>query len=796
MRTTVILVFLLAAALAEAGQGALTGTVKDGSGGVVSGASVVVRSGSGIVRQTVTGPEGQFTIEVPSGSDTTLVVRAGGFAESTTPVSGPGNVQIVLKPASILDSVTVTPDRTEQRLADVPASINVIDKQMIEQSPAVVSDDVLRLIPTFSLFRRTSSLSSHPTAQGVSLRGIGPSGVSRTLVLYDGIPVNDPFGGWVYWTRVPLDAVDRVEIVDTPSSDVYGNYAMGGIINVVGTRPQPRTGELRLQMGNLSSPKGDFFASHVWGKLGASLDGSYFKTDGFPIVVANERGPIDTKATVNYKNTNFKLDYSPSSRLSAFFRVGYFTEDRNNAKSSTFSPTGQVVPSSQGVPEANDTLWKSVNGGVRASLPDQSDLQVRAFGDFETFHSNFLGVPNPVTRDVGRMTLWQTVPTTGWGTTGQWTKPLSTKELISAGFDFRHVDGESQEQAMDAVTGTTVTTYRNSGGQQVSGGAYIQGQYWALANLSLTASGRVDHWRNYDAHNLETSAATGLPTANNRTLPERTDTVFSPRFSVLYKATERVSAWGSIGAGFRAPTLNELYRQFRVGQILTLANDQLGPERLKNGEIGVSILPIERLSVRSIWFDNRVDNPVANVTLTDRAAAIALSTACAPAATTCMQRQNLGRTRIWGWQNDIDYRIGREWRVGAGYLFNQATVVEYAANPALVGKFLPQVPENRGSVHVSYVNPRIASLSGSVLIFGRQYNEDTNTGTVPGKSEAGLPAYATVEFSASREITKNFDVFFGVQNLFDEEYYVGLAPTTIGTPRLINGGLRVRFSGK
>jgi outer membrane receptor protein involved in Fe transport len=797
MRTVVIVAFFLrAAAVAEAGQGALSGTVKDETGGVVSGASVTVRSASGVVRQVVTGPQGQFSVEIPAAaSGTTLVVRAGGFAEATVPLTGSNTVEVVLKPASILDSVTVTPDRTEQRLADVPASVNIVDKQTIQQSPAVVSDDVLRLVPSFSLFRRTSSLSSHPTAQGVSLRGIGPSGVSRTLVLYDGIPFNDPFGGWVYWTRVPLDSVDRVEVVDSPSSDTYGNYAMGGIINVVGTRPQPRTGELRLQTGNHDSPKADFFASDVWGKFSASVEGSYFKTDGFPIVTASERGPIDNNASVKYKNTNVKFNYSPSPRLSAFFRVGYFKEDRTNGKSTTFSSTGQVVPASEGLPEANDTLWKSVNGGLRASLPDQSDLQVRVFGDFETFHSNFLAVPNLATRAIGRLTLLQEVPTTGFGTSIQWSKPVSTRHLLSAGFDIRHVDGESQEQAMDAVTGTNVLTRRNSGGQQISSGGYVQAQYWVRENFSITASGRVDHWRNYDAHNLETTVATGLPTANNRLLPERDDTVFSPRLAALYKATDRVSVWGSLGSGFRAPTLNELYRQFRVGTELTLANDQLGPERLKSGELGVSVLPADGLAVRSIWFDNRVKNPVGNITVTG-ASATALSTACAAPGTTCKQRQNLGRTRIWGWQNDIDYRLGTEWRVGAGYMFNQAKVREFDANPVLVGKFLPQVPEHRGSIHVAYTNPQIAAVSVNVLFFGRQFNEDLNNGVKPGETEPGLPGYTTLEFSASRAITKNFDVFFGVQNLFDEEYYVGLGPTTIGSPRLVNGGLRVRFSAK
>jgi outer membrane receptor protein involved in Fe transport len=256
-----------------------------------------------------------------------------------------------------------------------------------------------------------------------------------------------------------------------------------------------------------------------------------------------------------------------------------------------------------------------------------------------------------------------------------------------------------------------------------------------------------------------------------------------------------VSAFGSIGSGFRAPTLNELYRQFRVGTVLTLANDQLGPERLLGGELGISVAPAEGLTYRSSWYFNRVKNPVANVTVTGAAAA-ALSTACAVAGTTCQQRQNLGRTRIQGWQNDVEYRVARAWRVGAGYLFNSATVREFAANPALVGLYLPQVPKHRGSVNLSYSNPRIVTASVTAFFYGRQYDDDLNVRTKPGETEPGLPAYGTMEISALREIGRNLDVFFGVQNLFDKEYYVGFAPTTIGSPRLVNGGIRVRWSGR
>jgi outer membrane receptor protein involved in Fe transport len=134
--------------------------------------------------------------------------------------------------------------------------------------------------------------------------------------------------------------------------------------------------------------------------------------------------------------------------------------------------------------------------------------------------------------------------------------------------------------------------------------------------------------------------------------------------------------------------------------------------------------------------------------------------------------------------------------VGAGYLYNQAKVEEYDVSPILVGKFLPQVPTHRGSVHTSYANPRLATIAFSVQFLGRQFDDDQNVRVVPGYTEPGLPKYAVADFTASRSVSRNLDVFFGVQNLFDQQYFVGTLPTTIGSPRLINGGARIRFSGR
>src|SRR5207244_7482472 len=132
----------------------------------------------------------------------------------------------------------------------------------------------------------------------------------------------------------------------------------------------------------------------------------------------------------------------------------------------------------------------------------------------------------------------------------------------------------------------------------------------------VTLNARVDHWKNYDGHFRETTVATGLPTANNKpSLPDKTDSLVSPRLGALYHVSNRVTAWGAVNSGFRAPTLTELYRQFSVGALVTRPNDQLNPERLIGGELGVSVAPAQNLTARLTWFDNRIKDPISNVTI-------------------------------------------------------------------------------------------------------------------------------------------------------------------------------------
>lgn len=782
-----LLALLLAVSMAAQ---AVTGVVKDANGGAIPGAVVAVRTPSGAEEKTTTGPDGRFSVDVPDGTSATLVVRATGFAEKQQPLNGAAELDIVLSPASVFESVVVSATRTEQRLGNVPASINVVTSDNIKSSPAVIADDVLRQVPSFSLFRRTSSIAAQPTTQGVSLRGIGPSGQSRTLVTLDGVPFNDPFGGWVYWTRVPLMSVDQIEITEDSASSLYGNYAMGGVINIVTNRPSRRTIEVKPQYGNLSSPKFDFFASDRWNNFGAAVEGSYFDTDGFPIVAPRERGPIDNNADVKYNNTTAKFEYDPSTSLHAGGRVTHFNEDRNNAK----------------VGEVNDTTWTAVSGSVRGILRDHSTLEGQMFVDNEDSHFNFLAVSNAAgARNFVRLATDQRVPVNGVGGSVQWSKVFGSRNVFTAGTDTRWIDGDSNEDAYvpgtpavpgpDGVTlPATLSAQRVSGGTQKSVGAFVSDIYTPTEQLVLTLSARADYWSNYDGHIYETTVATGLPGPNNRgDLPDRSNTVFSPRVAALYHLTGNVTVWSAFNSGFRAPTLTELYRQFSVGTVTTKPNENLGPERLFGGELGVNVAPMKNLTTRFTWFDNRIDNPVSNVTLTP----------------TLAQKRNLGETRVRGIQTDVEYRIGSYVRVGGAYLFNDAKVLDDdgAATPSIVGKYIPQVPRHRGSMQATYTNPKIATVTVAMQITGLQYNDDQNTNFIPpatlieagydgAGTPVGLPGYTSWDLTAARRINSNFEVFFGIQNLTDTVYFVQTNPSTIGTPRLINGGVRIRFSGK
>ena len=239
----VLVVFVLAAAVGLSQDKVffqVQGTVLDGSGAPVQEAEVTL--GDGRYRATQrTDREGRFSFSGVPVAVATLTVQSSSFSPVEqrwdAHTQGPNPIEIKLVPVPHAQRITVTATRTEQRVSDTAASVTVFTQQDLASSGALTLDDALGEIPGFMLYRRNGSLTANPTSLGVSLRGVGTSGASRALVISDGIPLADPFGGWVYWDRVPMTSVSAVEVVEGGVSDLYGGEALGGVINVIPRRP-------------------------------------------------------------------------------------------------------------------------------------------------------------------------------------------------------------------------------------------------------------------------------------------------------------------------------------------------------------------------------------------------------------------------------------------------------------------------------------------------------------------------------------------------------------------------------
>jgi outer membrane receptor protein involved in Fe transport len=252
----------------------------------------------------------------------------------------------------------------------------------------------------------------------------------------------------------------------------------------------------------------------------------------------------------------------------------------------------------------------------------------------------------------------------------------------------------------------------------------------------------------------------------------------SPRLSALYKLSPRASLTASAYRAFRQPTLNELYRSFRVGDALTLANENLRAERLAGGEVGASATPFgQRLNVRGALFWTEITRAVANVTLD-----------VSPTLTT-RQRQNLGRTRARGVEVETDARLSRRWSASGGYLFVGPTVVEFPASAALEGLRVPQVARQQLTFRVLYDDASRVTASVQGRASGAQFEDDQN--------RLRLAPFFTLDAYASRRLTRDFELFAAAENLFNRRYETGRTPVrTLGAPLVARFGFRVRLGAR
>ena len=730
----------------------LEGVIVDASGSAIVNAKVDLASGSFHSTQFTDG-KGEFSfVDVPHDT-VSLTVSAPGFESRIITLHvGESRLQLTLAVSPASERISVTASRIGTRVVETPTSVVILTASDISSSAAFATDDILRQVPGFSLFRRTNSRTANPTAQGVSLRGLGASGASRALVLADGIPLNDPFGGWIYWDRVPRQEIASMEAASGGASHLYGSDAMGGVINILRKPIHEDALSLEAAFGNEKTPDLSLAGSRHAGPWAASLAGQLFTTDGYVAIPADLRGTIDTPVDSEHGSGELRVSRAFSDRASVFARGSLLGEARDN-----------------GTPlQTNNTTIRELALGGKWASDEIGTFDLRGYVSRQNYDQTFSSIGGD--RNSETITRSQHVPAQRVGVALQWTKSIGTRQNFVAGVEEWNVHGQTNE--LGYFQGSPSSS-SSTGGRENNWGAYGEDIIRVTPRLLLTVSGRVDHWQNFDAF----SASQPLPPVTPLVytpFANRSETFFSPRMAVLQKLSSHLSLTASGYRSFRAPTLNELYRSFRVGNIFTQANRDLRAERLTGGEAGAIITALgDRLLVRGNFFWSEITRPIANVTID-----------VTPSLIT-RQRQNLGRTRSRGVEFEVTGRITDSFNVSGGYELTDATVVNFPSDSSLVGNDLPQVPKNQFTFQARYTKSFInTSVQGRFV--GEQYDDDQNTFL--------LRRFFVIDAMVAHSLRPGIEIFAAAENLLNQRYDVGLTPIlTQGPPILARAGLRLQF---
>ncbi len=759
-QSLILIVLIASPVVGQQNKPGLTieGVVLDSAGAPIVEAQIQIASASGFVATTTTRGDGSFRILTDNHQTQTLIVRAAGFAthEQQLSSTSQATLQIVLMPAVVSAKVTVAAARVESRADETASTVVLLDAAELNTTAAVTLDDALRQVPGFSLFRRSGSRTANPTSQGVSLRGIGASGASRALVLNDGVPLNDPFGGWVYWNRVPRESISNVEILEGGASHLYGSTALAGLIDISTKKPLNHHVSLSASYGNEFTPNGSLFSSGTHREWSASLAAEIFRTDGYILIPEAQRGLVDTPAGSRDAVMNLRIERRLSQSRRLFGTASFFGESRKN-----------------GTPlQTNRTHLRQFTFGGEFASETVGAFVGRIWGGTQVFDQNFSAIS--ADRNSEQLTRVQRVPAQVFALSGQWSREVGRLQQFVAGVDTREVRGASDELVF--VNGRATSTI-GAGGREHTTGVYFEDLVRVGRSLFVNLSARFDHWNNFDAFSATRSVAPGSPTITTA-FADRSEYALSRHGSVVYKFSEQLAVVFAGFRSFRAPTLNELYRSFRVGNVVTLANENLRAEKLKGFEGGLRWSARQnRFEMQSNFFWNDIKRPVANVTLQTTPALIT------------RQRQNLGRTRARGIELHTELRFDKNWNLSAGYLLADSTVVSFPVNPQLEGLQVPQVPRHQFTFQLRYLNPSIITVGFQGRAASTQFDDDQNL--------FPLEPYFTLDTYVSRRLHEKLELFCAIENVLNQRYEVGKTPvTTLGPPILFRVGLKVRLGSQ
>jgi outer membrane receptor protein involved in Fe transport len=662
------------------------------------------------------------------------------------------------------ERIVVTATRSAQEAGDIPLHVTTIDREQIEIAPEIGFRELFLRVPAINLATENSSMSAGPVDSGIAFRGMGGTAQSRSLVLLDGLPVNDPFGSYILWARIPTETVERVEVVPGAGGS-WGNLALSGVVNMITLAASDRTLDTKLKLGNLGVRDATLYYSDLGEHWSGWIAGSSFDSDGYILLDPEFRAPIDDENRTEYQTFSGKLSRPWSEAVALHLGATLYDEDRN-----------------RGTPlSADASTEEALNATVDLAGDGGGSWQLRLFGRDVGLEELESLVNGDRTSEIPNAVL--DAPADSWGASGVWFGSAGGDRghSLTAGTDLLLTSVESTARHSPVAGSFTQQVFTE--GEQQFAGLFAQDLYQPSPRVTLLLGARFDVLTTKDGNRVLTDLATGAAT-EMVVIDENTEHTFNPNAGIVFEASETTRLRSSVYTGFRAPTASELFVD-TIGRNKNASNPRLEPERLVGAEAGFDYTPSRSLATRvtAYWSEGR--DLVERILIGRGGPGGSVIEPCGfvQQGAACRERQNLGKVRARGVEIEQHWRLQPHWRLELFGTLLESEVMENPANPAFVGNTSQHVPEEAGTLSLAYENPRLHAVARASYV-GDRWHDANN--------ELLLEDRLLVDLSFSRPIGAHWTPFVGITNLFDEEYVIaeGTDGPELGAPLMYHAGVR------
>ena len=640
-----------------------------------------------------------------------------------------------------LDDVVVSASRSEMPAFDTPQSVTVISDEEIMASPFDRVEDILRDVVGYvnhsHYGQQTGGVSSH-----FSIRGVGRN---RTLLMVDGVPLNDNFSNtitWISWGLFPKEIIDRIEIVRGPTSAAYGSEGLGGVIHIITKKPsEKRETSAAFTYGSGETRKESALHSQKMDEFGFLLSGSYEDADGLYMADPED---VDEETMIrryrHIKKIYGKATYDLGDKTDIDFSGIYYDQEMGKGKEN-FGDEALIDQYRLGITRRGvKSDWSGLvflNQAYKTAFIQSSGILIRK----EKFPRNRT-----------------------YGAGLQNTTRLSESFIITSGIDYKRITMDYEEHYVDDPARDS-----QASGRQVSFAPFVDTTAYFLGDkLVFNAGLRYTNIKNYDGRSIDSDP----PNTDPFDIKHETDTWdnFSPKAGVVFHPDNKTALRASFGQGFKAPSLFDLYKcHSRSTWSITLANPELGPEKITTWDVGVERHFFNRVLASIGYYNSRATDyidtrivdqyPRGSRTYTERI------------------KDNLNKVDIQGAEAEIKYDFGHGLSSRLGYAYTLAKVAEDQTNASLKGKYLTTYYRHKYKAGLTYRNPSLINGSLSFRYNAHKYEDELNTETAPD--------YMNMDLSLWKKINK-VTLRLNVENLTNENRYVG-------DGKLFYGSVKVDF---